>query len=58
MKPFSVADDVGLKWKAPTLLVGDQRWRQIMLAMITFLYRQLCKARVVEMRAAHLGRAI
>jgi hypothetical protein len=29
-----------------------------MLAIITLLYREYCKARVFEMGARHLGRAI
>jgi hypothetical protein len=55
---FFPASDVGWKQTAFNLSAIDQRWSCIMLAIITLLYREYCKARVAEMRARHLGAAV
>ena len=55
LKPFSEASEKALKRKGPSLQGVIKRWGSIMWAIITFLYRQYCLARLAEMRRYRLG---
>jgi hypothetical protein len=54
MKPFSAGRNAGWKRSAPSIVVADQARSSVMSALINLLYREYCRARLMEMRKQHL----
>jgi hypothetical protein len=49
-KPFSAGGTLSRKRTPVSITTNDEQWSSVMSAILTFIYREFCLARIAEIR--------